>query len=67
MTGKQDDSPNPDFNRPLPPEHPDARKARLHAWHSACGSLGTYYDLYPEDRPAQPDPKPEPKPRGRSR
>jgi hypothetical protein len=63
---KQDDSPNPDFNRPLPREHPDATKVRLFRWHQARGSLGTYYDLYPEDRPAQPDPTPSP-PRGRSR
>jgi hypothetical protein len=64
---EEDDSPNPDFNRPSPPEHPDARKARLFAWHSARGSMGMYYDLYPEDCPPLPEPKPEPKPYGRGR
>jgi hypothetical protein len=51
-----DDSLNPDFIRPAPPEDPAARKARLHAWHIARGTLGIYYDLYPEDRPAEPKP-----------
>jgi hypothetical protein len=63
---KEDDSPNPDFNRPHPPEHPAVAKARLFQWHFARGSMGIYYDLYPEDRVPKPEPKPAP-PRGRSR
>jgi hypothetical protein len=66
MSGrKRDDSPNPDFNRPAPPEdHPDARKARLFRWHSLQGTMGIYYELFPEDRPAEPEPAPS---RGHSR
>jgi hypothetical protein len=61
-----ENSPNPKPFRPDLPEHPDARKARLFRWHYARGSMGIYYDLYPEDRPAAPEPRPIPT-RGRSR
>jgi hypothetical protein len=62
----EDDSPNPDFNRPSPAEQPAVAKARLFQWHYARGTMGIYYDLYPEDCPAAPEPQPAP-PRGRER
>jgi hypothetical protein len=43
-------SPNPDFNRPIN-EHPEATRARLHDYHRRAGTLGTYYEMYPDDRP----------------
>jgi hypothetical protein len=62
-----DKSPNPKPFRPDPPEHPAARKARLFQWHYAKGTMGMYYDMYPEDRPPEREPVPAPQPRGRSR
>jgi hypothetical protein len=59
-------SPNPELFKPHPAEHPAAAKARLFAWHYARGSMGTYYDLYPEDRPAEAEPHPA-RSRGQSR
>jgi hypothetical protein len=59
-------SPNPKPFRPNLPEHPDVVKARLFQWHYARGTMGLYYDLYPEDRPAAPEPRPRP-PRGEGR
>lgn len=35
-------------------ERATAEKARLYLVHKAHGSLGIYYLLYPEDRPAPP-------------
>ena len=66
---EDDDSPNPDFNRPSPPQSAAAEKRRLFQWHSARGSMGTYYDLFPEDRPPkrEPEPAPAPKQHGRGR
>ena len=32
-------------------EHPEAERARLYDYHRRAGSLGTYYDMYPTDRP----------------
>jgi hypothetical protein len=59
-------SPNPKPFRPSPAEHPAAAKARLFAWHDARGTMGTYYDLYPEDRLAEPELRATP-PHGRER
>jgi hypothetical protein len=44
-------SPNPEFNRRIPPEHPEAERARLYRQHRAAGSLETYFAMYPLDRP----------------
>jgi len=63
---KDDDSPNADFIRPNPAEHPAVAKARLFRWHYANGTMGLYYELYPEDRPPEPEPRLE-RPPGRSR
>jgi hypothetical protein len=59
-------SPNPKPFSPNPAEHPAAAKARLFRWHYGRGTMGTYYDLFPEDRPAEPEPRPT-SPRGRER
>jgi hypothetical protein len=59
-------SPNPKPFKPNPAEHHDVAKARLFAWHYARGTMGIYYDLYPEDRPAEPEPRLTP-PRGQER
>jgi hypothetical protein len=59
-------SPNPKPFRLNLAEHPAAAKARLFAWHYAKGTMGIYYNLYPEDRPAEPEPRPT-APRGRER
>jgi hypothetical protein len=61
-----DKSPNPTPFRPNPAEHPAAVKARLFAWHYARGTMGIYYDLYPEDCLAEPEPRPI-SPRGQER
>jgi hypothetical protein len=46
-------------------EKPEAVKARLYQEHKARGTLGTFYDLYPDARPRElPNYKP---PRERSR
>lgn len=45
-----EDSPNPDFNRPIH-ENPAEVQAKLHAYHKEAGTLGDYYDMYPGDRP----------------
>lgn len=58
-------SPNPNPFKPNPPEHPAVAKARLFQWHYVRGTMGIYYDLYPEDRPAAPEPRPT-LPRGRA-
>jgi hypothetical protein len=63
---EHEQSPNPKPFKPSPPEDPDVTKARLFAWHQARGTMGLYYDLYPEDRPAESEPCPTP-PRGYSR
>jgi hypothetical protein len=67
MTARNEDdySPNPDFNRPSPAESAAAAKGRLFQWHSARGTMGIYYDLYPEDRIPQPEPSAKPHGRGR--
>ena len=65
MSRAGEKSPNPEPFRPNPAEHPAAAKARLFAWHYAKGTMGIYYDLYPEDRPAEPEPRATP--RGRER
>jgi hypothetical protein len=59
---EDDDSPNPDFNRPSPPESREARKARLFQWHYNRGTMEMYYDMFPEDRPPKREPEPEPTP-----
>jgi hypothetical protein len=59
-------SPNPRPFKPNPTEHPAAVKARLFRWHYTRGTMGIYYDLYPEDRPVKPEPRPT-SPRGRER
>jgi hypothetical protein len=59
-------SPNPRPFKPNRPEHPAVTKARLFRLHSARGSMGTYYDLYPEDRLPEREPKLTPS-QGRSR
>jgi hypothetical protein len=64
--GAYDQSPNPRPFKPSPAEHPDVAKARLFQWHYARGTMGIYYDLYPEDRPAELEPRSTP-PRGRER
>jgi hypothetical protein len=58
---------NPEHNAPLVPEEQRnlMERARLYELHKAHGSLGVFYDLYPEMRPT-PEPEPEQK-RGRSR
>ena len=43
-------SPNPPFNEPIR-ETPDEERARLYRQHREAGTLGTYFDLYPLDRP----------------
>ena len=61
-----ENSPNPNPFKPNPVEHPAVAKARLFQWHYVRGTIGIYYDLYPEDRPAASEPRPTP-PRGRTR
>jgi hypothetical protein len=63
---EHEQSPNPKPFKPSLAEHPHVTKARLFAWHYARGTLGLYYDLCPEDHPAEPEPYPTP-PQGRSR
>jgi hypothetical protein len=46
----EDTSPNPPFIEPNY-EHPEAERTRLYRQHRAAGTLGTYFDLYPLDRP----------------
>jgi len=57
----------PDPVLPDPPEDEDVRKARLFRWHSARGTMGLFWDLYPEDRPPPEEPKPAPRQHDRSR
>ena len=45
-------SPNPDFNGPKRVSL-EAQKVASFEHHKNAGSLGTYYDLYPEDRPVE--------------
>lgn len=47
----EDELPNPDFDRQVPREDPDAEQARLYAFHRENGTLGTYYMMYPRRRP----------------
>ena len=47
---ERDYSPNPPFNEPIR-EHPEAERARLYRQHKAAGTLGTYFMMYPLDRP----------------
>lgn len=54
---KKPESENPPHNLRVGPD-PGAERARLYAWHKARGSLGMFYDLYPEMRPAEPEPGP---------
>ena len=50
MARNDNDGPNPDFNRPV--RMPDEElKAWLLRYHSAAGSIGHYYDVYPSERP----------------
>ena len=46
----RDYSPNPPYNEPIR-EHPEAERARLYRQHRAAGTLGTYFMMYPLDRP----------------
>jgi hypothetical protein len=53
---EKDYSPNPPFvigwgNA----EHPDAEKARLHDHHKRAGTMETFYEMYPLDRPPSRD------------
>jgi hypothetical protein len=48
-------SPNPEYNEPIR-EHPEAERARLYRQHRIAGSLDTYYQMYPLDRPPSRDP-----------
>lgn len=50
-------SPNPEPFKPNPAEHSAVAKAQLFAWHYARGTMSLYYDLFPEDRPAAPEPR----------
>lgn len=54
----EDDSPNPPYNEPIR-EHPEAERMRLFDYHRRAGTLGTYYDLYPLDRPPVREPERE--------
>ena len=46
-------SPNPDFNRPKPRETPAAQRAADYEYHRINGTLGTYYLMYPWERPVE--------------
>ena len=45
-----EDSPNPDFNRPIH-KHPDQVRAECYDHHKRAGTLGDYYMAYPMDTP----------------
>lgn len=47
---EQDNSPNPPLNEPIR-ETRDQERMRLYRQHRDAGTLETYFDLYPLDRP----------------
>ena len=51
---------NPPHN-PIDHEKPERERLRLYYYHKNAGTLGVYYEQYPEYRP----PGREPQPRGR--
>jgi len=48
-------SPNPDYVRSAPREHPDAERSRLYQYHRAAGTMELYFEMYPLDRPPSRD------------
>lgn len=53
-------SQNPDHNRPKDPDGPAGGAAKLklelYGWHKQHGTLGVFYELYPEARPVERGP-----------
>jgi hypothetical protein len=59
MTEWPKPSANPEHNRPIR-EDQEALRARLFMWHQARGTLGLFYELYPDQRPIEQEPAREP-------
>jgi len=60
MTEWPKPSANPEHNTPIR-EDEEALRARLHMWHQARGTLGLFYDLYPDQRQIDKEPDREPR------
>ena len=54
---KQAESVNPPHNL-IDHEKPERERLRLYFYHKNAGTLDVYYQLYPLDRPVEPEPRP---------